>query len=301
MKQAMVERYFDWINERHAIYVRKQRGDPWPWTDDEILQTYKFTNVFRELDTVTVWIRENWREPFSMHPRLYFNLGLARQFNWPDTLEFLGYSADVNDEIEGTSIWAPQWMTAELEGLQQRNGKIFTGAYMIHGRQDDPSGKKYTSKIQYMLEFVLDSVWNAEEPDWYSMTLQQAHEWWMQFYGFGHFIAYEVVTDMRHTRYLYNAPDIMTWANPGPGAMRGLHRINDRHKFGRKLRGLYPREWYIEQMQVLLGMSDNYLEDHVPSLEMRDIEHTLCEFDKYERVRNGEGRPRSKYIPPHER
>jgi len=28
---------------------------------------------------------------------------------------------------------------------------------------------------------------------------------------------------------------------------------------------------------------------------MRDIEHSLCEFDKYERVRNGEGVPRGKY------
>jgi hypothetical protein len=30
-------------------------------------------------------------------------------------------------------------------------------------------------------------------------------------------------------------------------------------------------------------------------LEMRDIEHSLCEFDKYERVRLGQGKPRSKY------
>jgi len=28
---------------------------------------------------------------------------------------------------------------------------------------------------------------------------------------------------------------------------------------------------------------------------MREIEHSLCEFDKYERTRLGEGRPRAKY------
>jgi hypothetical protein len=28
---------------------------------------------------------------------------------------------------------------------------------------------------------------------------------------------------------------------------------------------------------------------------MRDIEHSLCEFDKYERVRLGQGKPRSLY------
>jgi hypothetical protein len=28
---------------------------------------------------------------------------------------------------------------------------------------------------------------------------------------------------------------------------------------------------------------------------MREVEHTLCEFDKYERVRTGEGKPRGVY------
>jgi hypothetical protein len=32
-----------------------------------------------------------------------------------------------------------------------------------------------------------------------------------------------------------------------------------------------------------------------PSWEMRDVEHTLCEFDKYERIRLGEGRTRGVY------
>jgi hypothetical protein len=32
-----------------------------------------------------------------------------------------------------------------------------------------------------------------------------------------------------------------------------------------------------------------------PAWEMREVEHSLCEFDKYERVRRGEGRPRGVY------
>jgi hypothetical protein len=48
-------------------------------------------------------------------------------------------------------------------------------------------------------------------------------------------------------------------------------------------------------MQDLLAISKGNLPTYVPMLEMRDIEHSLCEFDKYERVRLGQGRPRSKY------
>lgn len=37
--------------------------------------------------------------------------------------------------------------------------------------------------------------------------------------------------------------------------------------------------------------------DHVPAdqIDMRTIEHSLCEWDKYERVRLGQGKPRSKF------
>jgi hypothetical protein len=30
---------------------------------------------------------------------------------------------------------------------------------------------------------------------------------------------------------------------------------------------------------------------------MREVEHTLCEFDKYERVRLGQGRSKRRYRP----
>ena len=103
-------------------------------------------------------------------------------------------------------------------------------------------------------------------------------------------MAYEVVTDLRHSKYLENADDILTWANAGPGAKRGLNRIH-----GRLLeQTIKPRQLTIE-MQELLDMAGDYIGSFLPDLEMREIEHCLCEYDKYERVRLGEGRPRAKY------
>src|SRR5690606_30251911 len=45
---------WDWMNERHRIWVRRNAGHKWPWTEDPILREYKFTNVFREYDAVTL-------------------------------------------------------------------------------------------------------------------------------------------------------------------------------------------------------------------------------------------------------
>ena len=68
MVQDKVEGFFNYINERHQIYLRRENGLHPPWTEDKILKTYSFCNVFRELDTVTEWIRKNWREPYFDHP-----------------------------------------------------------------------------------------------------------------------------------------------------------------------------------------------------------------------------------------
>ena len=51
------------------------------------------------------------------------------------------------------------------------------------------------------------------------------------------------------------------------------------------------------EMNDLLEVSGRYLGNHIDQLavDMRCIEHSLCEWDKYERVRLGQGKPRSKY------
>jgi hypothetical protein len=115
-------------------------------------------------------------------------------------------------------------------------------------------------------------------------TLEAVHSWLKATYGVGNFMAYEIVTDLRHTRVLCDATDTMTWANVGPGALRGLRRL-DAH--------VRPSGG-VARMKYLLDVSPEHLPG-VPRLELRDIEHSLCEFDKYCRVKFGEGRPRSKY------
>jgi hypothetical protein len=111
----------------------------------------------------------------------------------------------------------------------------------------------------------------------------------------GAFVAYEIVSDLRWTPLLKKAPDIMTWANAGPGATGGLNRIH-----GRLLESKPSQLQLNKEMRALLQESQlpGRLGDHMRPLEMRDIEHSLCELDKYLRAQSGKGRPRAKYRPP---
>ena len=273
-----LEEYFWLINERHAIYRKKNAGRPWPWTTDEILQKNKFCNVFRELDTVTIWIRENWREPYAKHRNLWFAMCVARQINWPPTLAAIGFPR----------TWNPVRVADKMHEMKKKGLQVYTGAYMLTGTMGG-------DKIDQTVFKILDPLFRDPPNISKTRTLEETAEILKERPGFGRFLSYEVVTDLRHTRYLQNAPDIMTWANAGPGAMRGINRLLG---LKAKPKQQLSTEGYLIAMRKLLELSPSYLADYVPPLELREIEHCLCEFDKYQRIKNGEGKMRSRYHPP---
>lgn len=301
-----------YMAERHNIYLKRLRGEPGPWTDDPILRDGRFCNVFRELDTVTIWVRKNIRERFADHEHLWFMLCIARYINWPDTLQQL-----ISYGWPDHSGFRPELLTTGLQDIAAGGKKVYTGAYMIRA-ESDPNKEWYSwTKHRYIAEIVLGRVWEKRrrfsellergadgDPE---VTLERVWNLFQapEFVGWGPFMAYEVVTDLRHTRYLREAPDIYTWANAGPGAIRGLNRL-----YGRDLKAHPPAAQTNAEMRQLMEELNALAEDESGSefekcftnnghpsfvFEMRDVEHTLCEFDKYERVRLGEGKMRSKY------
>ncbi len=300
------------MKARHDIYLDRKAGKPGPWTADPVLRDGRFCNIFRELDTVTIWIDQNIRQPYADHPHLWFMLAIARYINWPDTLAELIQTKQWPDNPD----FEPSWLTTALEHRAVRGDKVYTGAYMIRA-ESDPSKEWYSwTKHRYIAEIVLGRLWEDRE-EWQRMPMMETtpgvlrsfnrlETVWEKFQqhryvGWGPFMAYEVVTDLRHTRYLRNAPDIYTWANAGPGAIRGLNRL-----YGRDLAAKpRPEQTNAEMLKLMIelndldepGFNETFGEpcDVNPRFEMRDIEHSLCEADKYERVRLGEGKMRSKY------
>jgi hypothetical protein len=276
---------WEWIAERHRIHQRKSAGEPPPWTGDGIMRRYRFCNVFRELDKVTVWLREEWREPYAESEHLWIALCLARQVNWPDTLAEIGFPKRGYDARRVQRF---------LEARIARGEKAYTGAYMISA----PSGVfAGMGKPEYTARIVVGALWDARH-EFHALfagrqpTLEETHAWLRKFRGWGDFMAYEVVTDLRHTRYLRDAPDINSWAVAGPGAIRGLNRLH-----GRPYKAGLSQAQACAEMRALLALSRSSLPDFVPLLELRDIEHSLCETDKWLRVAAGQGRLRAKYQP----
>mgnify|MGYP001585405372 FL=1 len=86
--------FWRFVAERHEIFrCRVLLKEPPPWSGDVILNTVKFTNIYRELDRTTRVLLAALREPLSEGPEapdILFNIVKFRFFTWPPTWEALG-------------------------------------------------------------------------------------------------------------------------------------------------------------------------------------------------------------------
>jgi hypothetical protein len=268
-----VSDFANFIKERERVRIVKEAGKPKPWTDDPILQTFRFCNVRREDDAVTRWIAKHWRNRAAKD--LWFAMVVARLFNNPDALEAIGFPIP----------WRSERTRMRLHDRRAAGLKNFNAAYIV-----STNGLKM-DKVDYVIDIILDQLWEArrlfrpepKEPLYkYHRKLEQAR-------GLGSFMAAQVVADMKYAEPLNKAPDWFTFAAPGPGSKRGLNRV----------RGMDPNTpWGSSWLNILLELRDAtlpLLPKDLRNLHAQDIQNCLCEFDKYERIRTGEGRPKQLY------
>lgn len=278
-----IERLLYWINERENVRYGKERlCSPKPWTPDPILQGYRFCNVRREDDKVTRWIAEHWRNSHVQCEHLWFALVVARLINWPETLAEIGFPVP----HPHLGVWHKKKFVGACAERQKRKQKVFTGAYMIHA--DAHHGG---TKAEYLAERVLDPLWNDR------LKFLNVLQWNANLGGFfkllreyrdmGEFMCGQVIADLKYVAPLSLAKDWWTWATPGPGSRRGMNRL-----LGRPVDAKWTVTEWQEELAKLLPEVNKFVK---PKLHAQDLQNCLCEFDKYNRVLFGEGKPRSKY------
>lgn len=284
------ENFFQYARARQAIKLARDAGKPGPWTQDSILQEFRFCNVFREDDKVTTWFRENLRAPLSANSDIAHVLWATIVFRWFNRIPTGRILAQCG-LLEGKLDYA----LAKRRLLKEMpSGPWVTGAYMVK----TPPGMNKIDGLFWCMRQIEPHIGCLASCLQANGRLELATDSLSQFPYLGSFMAYEIVTDLRHTPVLSHAGDIMTWASPGPGAARGAGRVfNNDHETYRYTQPS-DRAEVILHMQELLALSKTpRLWPHPQAWEMRDVEHTLCEFDKYERARLGEGRPKQLFKP----
>lgn len=284
-QQEKVERLVYWMQERERIRIRKERGDPPPWTDDPILREWRFCNLDRMDDRVSRWVHQYVVALYRDDPALWHALVVARLVNWPPTL--LHWRL-----VNGGVTWDAGRFVDLLETLARRGEKVFTSAYVV------PAGPRGIPKARHLAAAVLSPLWDArgEFPRPREGTCALWADLLSCVSGLGPFLANQVVADLKYTPYLDRAPDRGTFALAGPGTRRGLNRL-----LGRPLEAAWSQA---DAGAALLDLRLRVV-PLAPELgeklgEMNNLSNVACELDKYERVRLGEGKPRQRYVPSSE-
>lgn len=258
-----------WIDEREHIRACKEQGMSKPWSDDPIFQKTYFTNVHREDDKVTKfirkWIQEERGEESS---QVVFNLIACRLLNWPDTIEHMGY-------------WDLFYPKVFGDIMRTKKGKVWGSAYIV-----STCGQKI-DKITYMSELLAEIQYKLRD-DRHKIrpvkSCEEAHKYLLGIRGLSDFMAAQIVADIKHTpgMGLCSSPDFHTYAKPGPGSLRGLAWYFELDKVRK---GDFSP--LINQVHEDLGLPDDF--------ERQDLQNCLCEFDKYMRIKNGTGRSKRSY------
>lgn len=272
-KLSPIQRMLYFITEREKIRLSKEKGNPAPWTDDTILQNYRFTNVRRMDDKVSKWLYENWYKPYFNTSNILLAVALARFINKPETLEYVGFPGN----------WDPKRIIIKLRKWRDLGNTVFNGAYMVRGNDGQ-------DKIECVVEHYVHPLKkrnNWVNPD----SMEETHSALLESYGFGSFMAGQVVADLRWAmegKWL----DRMTWAPLGPGSKRGMNRLH-----GIEIRKPLSQTEFLDRLIEFIQVSEDSLPDSITSrLEAHDYQNCCCEFDKYCRVLLGEGKsPKQKY------
>lgn len=275
--EEMIERFCKFVTERQEIFLKKELGLAKPWTKDPILQHYKFCNVFRAQDPGTSWIADNWLRPNAADKDVWFAAAVARWINWTGTLE----------EIKYPVPWKPESALKVLRNRKARGKKVWTGAYMI-GTQGNAMDKSL-----FIVEKVLTSLWvsRKELRPRAGDTLASFAARLVAVPNQGRFMVGQIVCDVKYVDpHLLNATDWGSWCISGPGSRRGINRI-----LGRDLKSPWKEPRFIEEVHTLKVHLRNHRPPMFGHIHAQDVQNCLCEFDKYERVRLGQGFPRSKY------
>lgn len=260
------------IKEREFIRRKKEAGKKHPWTEDKILNTYRFCNIHREDDRVT---RELGELAPVGHEDLWFWWVVARLFNLPSTMRKIG---------EHVLPFNPLKMRAML-GKLRTDSNIFNAAYIVS------TNGIAMDKVEYVITRVLVPLWKDRKrmrPDSHD-TLETYHLRLMTYDGLGSFLAAQVVADMKYVFPLDKATDWWTFAASGPGSRRGLNRV-----MGVDPDAGWKRGAWEEALVGLARVVEKPLARVNIKLHNQDLQNCLCEFDKYRRAVEG-GRPKQLY------
>ena len=267
--------YFYFIQERMNIFWQAcSPGAREPYTTDNILQTYKFTNVYRACDRVSQYLIRNviYKDIDKYTPEdLLLRILVFKVFNRIDTWEYL----DEQFDITTTNFDVPAIVSALT--TNQQSGPIFSNAYMMAGSH---TNYPYIStKHGIWLQMIEDEFIKGAgfQQILKSSSMAEVYEHLRKRPLIGDFLAYQYTIDFNYSPYLNFDED--SFVKAGVGAVRGIKKCFLSHGNTFEDAIFYTQE-HFDELQERYGYTGfRPLPGRMPKLI--DLQNCFCETDKY--------------------
>lgn len=295
LDQDQLDRFWWFVGERQRIWHRRVlQQQPPPWTDHAVLQRERFTNVYRELDPGTQYAIQQILEQDADRDDRIFNVMLYRLIGRAETHAEIGF--------QRLATFDPDHLRSVLGLIRERGQSPFTAAYMVSaytsmGTRDKIENiTRLFSKLQADFDRLSREIDNARSSEAVHGIIEST-------YGFGRFLAYQVLVDILYPLQTRNGRPLLPfshddWAIAGPGARRGIALLSATGRSAGELAIMrWLRHHQREEFQRL-NLDFPFLRDRHGSeieLSLANIQNCLCEFHKYVKIRDGTGRGRRRF------
>lgn len=270
--------YWRFAAERQRIFFKRLgRSNSQVFTDDPILQIYKFTNAYRASDRVSQYLIKNiiyGPKRSSSGTEVFFRILLFKFFNKIETWEYLertiGPVTFENYNFEKYD----NFLTDHIEN----RGPIYSAAYIM------PSvGRKFGFRYKHqnhlkLLEWMIEEgfVTNIKK----SNSMSEGYNLLLSAPSIGPFLAYQFITDLNYSELSnYSETEFVV---PGPGAIDGISKcfVNAKDVDPKKI-----IKFMMENQDFYFSkLGEDFENLWGRKLQLIDCQNLFCEISKYSRV-----------------
>ena len=287
--------YWEFATKRQEIFFNRFYGRDYPWTDDDIIQKYKFTNAYRASDRVSQYLIRNviYENNHYTPEDQCFRILFYKLFNKIETWE---YMENAMGEISYSSYNYSRYNQLLMERIDA-NEKIYSAAYIMPtGKSYFGFKKKHQNNLK-LLEYMMSSGVSTQIAK--AKSLEELYKVLLNYPTIGTFLAFQFAIDINYSELCDFSE--MSFVVAGPGAKNGIKKCfsdlkgytyEDIIKFvAEKQNEEFEKRGL--RFQSLFGRE----------LQLIDCQNLFCETDKYARVAHpdiegadGRKRIKQKYI-----
>ncbi|MBD2499959.1 nucleotide kinase domain-containing protein [Anabaena azotica] len=275
VRQEIFDTYWRFAAMRQEVFFNRINNVPPPWTNDPILNTYKFCNAYRASDRVSQYLIKNviYDERRSQNEEeVLFRILLFKIFNKIETWEYL--ESKIGDYITLDKFDLDVYANI-LQEAMNLGYVIYTSAYMSCASKEFGYDKKHQNHLALIDKMVVKDKVISQVVQ--AKTLAEVFHILQDYPLLGKFMAYQLATDINYSEITNFDENSFTIA--GPGAERGINKCFI-DTGGRTYSEII--HWMTEnQEKEFQRLGLNFQSLWGRPLQAIDCQNLFCETDKY--------------------